>query len=187
MRVECRGTRQARARAVDAVGRPIEEPVEFCWLLAPATLGTLEAESAGPASTVRLLAGEREASGMVEVTALSGERRAQGSIAVEVVEEIPPGRGDEGIPEPELVEMPGSTWRSRMLDGRWQVNSGHRDFRAAAGSAVLKLRYLAMLFSKEVVLRSHQDPRLEGPLEQLVEVAAYADGRLVRKGRRKKG
>jgi hypothetical protein len=187
MRVECRGTRQARARAVDAVGRPIEEPVEFCWLLAPATLATLEVESAGSASTVRLLAGDREGSGTLEVTALSGKRRAQGSITVEVVEEIPAGRGDEGIPEPELVDLPGAGWRSRMLDGRWQVNSGHRDFRAAAGSAVLKLRYLAMLFSKEVVLRSHQDPRFDGPLEQLVEVAAYADRKLVRKGRRKKG
>ena len=38
-----------------------------------------------------------------------------------------------------------------------------------------QLRYLAMLFAKEVVLRSHQDPRLEKPLEQLVEVMSYAD------------
>ncbi len=44
----------------------------------------------------------------------------------------------------------------------------------------LKLRYLAMLFAKEVVLRSSQDPRLELPLEPLVEVAAYADRQLSR-------
>ena len=70
-----------------------------------------------------------------------------------------------------------------MLDGKWQVNSGHREYRAIAEQTTLKLRYLAMLFAKEVVLRSHQDPRLGDPLEQLVEVAAYADRNLSGKRR----
>ncbi|HXV76530.1 MAG TPA: ATP-binding protein [Candidatus Polarisedimenticolaceae bacterium] len=189
MLVECRGSREARAQAVDAVGRPIEDTVEFRWLVVPAMLGALEVGTGGSTaeSRARLAAGEHEGSGTLEVTAVSGERRAQATIGIEVVDEIPGGRGDEGIPEPELVDLPGAGWRSRMHDGLWQVNSGHRDFRAAAASPVLKLRYLAMLFSKEVVLRSHQDPRLDQPLEQLVEVAAYADRKLLRKGRRKKG
>jgi hypothetical protein len=58
------------------------------------------------------------------------------------------------------------------------VNSGHPDFRAAAAKPATKLRYLALLFAKEIVLRSSQDPRLEAPLEQLVEVAAYADRKI---------
>ena len=41
--------------------------------------------------------------------------------------------------------------------------------------------------AKEIVLRSHQDPRLEAPLEQLVEVGSYADRRLSRRGRRGSG
>jgi hypothetical protein len=41
-----------------------------------------------------------------------------------------------------------------------------------------------MLFAKEVVLRSTQDPRLDQPLEQLVEIAAYADRNLSGRGRR---
>ena len=55
-----------------------------------------------------------------------------------------------------------------------------------AEQPALKLRYLAMLFAKEVVLQSHQDPRAELALEQLVEVAAYADRNLAetRRGRR---
>ena len=44
-----------------------------------------------------------------------------------------------------------------------------------------------MLFAKEVVLRSSQDPRLERPLEQLVEVAAYADRNLARRRSRGQG
>ena len=68
-----------------------------------------------------------------------------------------------------------------MVDGKWHVNSGHRDFQDVIDRPSLKLRYLAMLFAKEVVLRSHQDPRLEAPLEQLVEVAGYADRNLAAK------
>lgn len=80
------------------------------------------------------------------------------------------------------MDAPGSPWRSRLEAERWQVNSGHRDYRLLSGKAAGKLRYLALLFSKEVVLRSGSDPRLEEPLEQLVEVAAYADRHLSRKG-----
>ena len=53
----------------------------------------------------------------------------------------------------------------------------------------MKLRYLAMLFAKEIVLRSSQDPRLDEPLEQVIEVAAYADRQLTEKpprGRRRR-
>ena len=62
------------------------------------------------------------------------------------------------------------------------MNSGHRDDRLLSGKAVVKLRYLALLFAKEVVLRSSSDPRLSDPLEQLVEVAAYADRHIRKKG-----
>jgi hypothetical protein len=71
-----------------------------------------------------------------------------------------------------------------MTEGRWQVNSGHRDYRAAADRPRLKLRYLARLFAKEVVLRNHQDPRLEQPLEQMIEVMSYADLRVSTTGPR---
>jgi hypothetical protein len=37
-----------------------------------------------------------------------------------------------------------------------------------------------------VVLRSWQDPRLETPLEQMVEVAAYADRKLAQRRTRKR-
>ena len=77
-------------------------------------------------------------------------------------------------------------WRSRMMDARWQVNSGHPDFRELADRPALKLRYLAMLFSKEVVLHDLQDARLAAPLEQLVEVAAYADRQIAGSRRRKR-
>ncbi|MEZ4655504.1 MAG: hypothetical protein R3E12_18425 [Candidatus Eisenbacteria bacterium] len=87
----------------------------------------------------------------------------------------------EGIPDPEFLDLPAVSWRSRIEQGRWQVNSGHPDFRRTADRPALRLRYLAMLFSKEIVLRSHRDPRLEQALEQMVEVSTFADRNLTGK------
>lgn len=184
LRVECRGTRRARAHALDATGRQIDEPVAYDWSLATAC-GALTPEGE-TGDRVLFTAGDREANGRLRLSASAGDRVARTEVDVEVLEQLGAGRGSEGIPEPELVHHPGATWRSRMDDGRWQVNTGHRDFRNVAERPVLKLRYLAALFAKEVVLRSHQDPRLERPLEQLVEIASYADRQLTTRGKRGK-
>jgi hypothetical protein len=182
LRVECLGTRRARASAVDASGRAVEEPVSFQWRV-EGPVGTIETNEGTP-ETVILRAAAQPAEGALVVTALCGGREAQDRAPVEIVEEIPSRGADEGIPDPELVDQPGASWRSRMLEGRWQVNVGHREYRAIVDQPALKLRYLSMLFAKEIVLRSSQDPRLEQPLEQLVEVAAYADRNI---GRRRQG
>jgi hypothetical protein len=56
---------------------------------------------------------------------------------VEVAEDL---RGrEEGVPDPELVDLPGAAWRSRMLEGCWRVNAGHADYRAIAQQSQLKL------------------------------------------------
>ena len=134
------------------------------------------------------MAGDRPGEAELEVVATRGRRCAKASAAVEVMAELPAAGSSEGIPEPELADQPAAPWRSRIVEGRWQVNSGHPDYREIANRPALKLRYLALLFAKEIVLRSSQDPRLEGPLEQLVEVAAYANRKLSdrRPGRRRK-
>jgi len=184
LRVECRGRRRARARPLDAKGKPVDAPVEFDWTLSRPIATLIHDDE--PPGRVSLVAGDREGVATLVVTAREGNHEARAEVEVEVLEEIPAGRSNEGIPEPELVHHPGATWRSRMIDERWQVNAGHRDFRAVADRPVLKLRYLATLFAKEVVLRSHQDPRLAQPLEQLVEIASYADRKLTVRGRKKR-
>lgn len=173
VRVECRGRRRLRAAALDAAGRQVEEPVEFRWRL-NGQVGSL-VEEAGHLERVVLMAGDEPAAGDVTVIAAAAGREATATVAVEVLETLGSRASDEGIPEPELVDQPGASWRSRLEDGRWQVNTAHRDYRALESRAPLKLRYLAMLFAKEVVLRSSQDPRLERPLEQLVEIVCFAD------------
>jgi hypothetical protein len=128
---------------------------------------------------VELLAADSPGEGFLTVDARERTtgNEASAEATVEVVDLLPTSTG-EGIPEPELVDAPGASWRSRLHQGRWQVNSGHPDYRASSARPGMKLRYLALLFAKEIVLRSSQDPRLEDPLEQVVEVAAYADRRI---------
>jgi hypothetical protein len=185
LRLECGGERRARAFAVDATGRPVEAVLVYAWRLSEGLGELVTADDASPAVAVR--AGERPAEGKLAVVCRQGPTEAYAEARVEVVEQLAAGR-DEGIPEPELLDLPGAPWRSRIIDGRWQVNSGHPEYRGIADRPPLKLRYLALLFAKEVVLRSSGDPRFEAPLEQLVEVAAYADRRLAasRGGRRKR-
>ena len=184
--MECGATKQVRARATDAEGRVIPTGVEFSWELSGPVGALHEHEPA--TGQVTLTATDELGQGSLSVRARAGDREAGVVVAVEVVEELAGGPAGEGIPEPELVDHPGAPWRSRFFEGRWQVNSGHRDYQAIADRPALKLRYLALLFAKEVVLRSSQDPRLEQPLEQLAEVAAYADRRLAdrRPGRRRR-
>ncbi len=183
LRVECRGTRRARATAVDATNRAVEGTVVYRWSLVGPVGTLLEMENATGRAV--FTAAEQPAQGRIAVVAYSADREASAEADVIVLDELGDRRSDEGIPKPEFVDEPGASWRSRMIDDRWQVNSGHREYRAIADRPQLKLRYLAMLFAKEVVLRSCQDPRLERPLEQLVEVAAYADRNLAeRRGRK---
>ena len=186
LRIECGGTKVARALATDSDGRAIPSGVDYRWELSD-PVGVLRSVDQNPAK-VLIVAGERPATGTLTVFARAADREARTTTPVEILEDLGAGPSDEGIPEPELVDHPGAAWRSRILDGRWQVNTGHRDYQAIADRPTLKLRYLALLFAKEVVLRSSQDPRLEDPLEQLAEIVAYADRRLTdRRGVRKKG
>jgi hypothetical protein len=60
------------------------------------------------------------------------------------------------------------------------VNSAHRDFQTAAAGSRRKLRYLAALLAKEVVLHSFPVPQGGVILERLVSVRAIAEPRLER-------
>ena len=172
--VEAGGEKVVRAHALDASGRKIEEGVDFTWEV----FGSVGKVRSDPGRVV-LAASEFPGEGILSAHARERASGNEASVAapVEVVE-ILPSSANEGIPEPELVDAPSASWRSRLHEGRWQVNSGHPDYRASSARPALKLRYLALLFAKEVVLRSSQDPRLEDPLEQVVEVAAYADRKI---------
>jgi hypothetical protein len=83
-----------------------------------------------------------------------------------------------GVPEPELLDEPTASWRSRFDGQRWQVNAAHEDFAALAGEPRARVRYLLTLLAKEIVQRTHGGPGTEVALEGLVEILAHAERNL---------
>jgi len=174
-RVERLGRRALRAVARDANGVSITESVAWEWLVheGPATL-----EPSGPRVVVAALdlAGEAR----IAVAATHAGRTVQAEAVVQVVDDLGGADLRAGIPEPQFVEDPHGDWRSRLADGRWEVNQGHRDFLAVAGQSRRKLRYLAALLAKEVVVHSFPLPQGGALLERLVSVLTLTEPRLER-------
>jgi len=74
-----------------------------------------------------------------------------------------------GILEPNLVDAPGQTWRSRFDGRRWDVNQMHEDYLALKGEARARLRYLLALLAKDLAQHAHRVP---GAVEASEDVAA---------------
>ena len=157
--------KELQATAADEHGRAIREGVAFEWKAS----GALSLSAAGNLATVEAL--RASATESVEVLARQGERERVFVVPVRVVSEHH-RRADAGIPQPEEVNEPLQPWRSRLIDERWQVNTGHPDYRAFAHEARPRLRYLAMLLSKEVVSRNFPQPGVGATLEELVGLLA---------------
>lgn len=102
--------------------------------------------------------------------ARQGARERSWLVPIRVVSEH--RRADAGIPQPEEVNEPLQPWRSRLVDERWRLNTGHPDYRAFAREARPRLRYIAMLLSKEIVSRNFPQPGVGAILEELVGVLA---------------
>lgn len=163
-----------RARGVDGKGATVDGSVSFTWTLS-GDVGRLETAGVDGREAL-LFAGDRPSTGVLRVHAACGEVERAAEFPVEVLAEWGQGSADRGVPDPVLVERPDATWRSRTDDrGRWEINTAHGDYRAASESAARKQRYLTMLLAKEIVLRSPGKPDLDAALEQLVEIAAFAD------------
>ena len=164
------------ARAVDGRSRRIEEPVLLRWRC-ESSLGDLEDLGHGAAV---FHAGGDEGLVAIEAIADAGELSATARCNLEIVAAIGTAQGDQGIPDPELIDAPMEEWRSRTIGDQWQVNSGHPDFIATSHNGRLRLRYLLSLLVKEVVLRSFGRPADSVLLEKFVEVLAFSERHLER-------
>lgn len=160
------GDRKAlKASARDESGRRLGDDVTFEWMASEG----LSLTAAGAQATVQAL--RPSASESVEVVARQADRERSARVEVRVVSELS-HRADAGIPQPEEVNEPLQPWRSRLVEARWQINTGHPDYRGLANEARPRLRYLAMLLSKEIVSRNFPQPGVGATLEELVGLLA---------------
>jgi hypothetical protein len=158
-----------RARALDADGRVVQGAVHWTWTLeGPGELTPQESDA-------RYTAPGEPAMARIVASGIQGERSAEGIVEVAVLAGLAAQERVSGIPEPVAVHAPGETWRSRMRGGKWEFNSGHRDYQAVEANESRRVRYVIHLFAKEVVLRNFGQPA-EGPLlERMVEVLTHLD------------
>jgi hypothetical protein len=176
-RVERLGERRLRADPRDAVGTPIRRGVVIEWTCDDA-LGRVDPPT-GLATTFH--AGPDPGLATVTAVARADEASARAEATIKIVEASPADEARRaGIPEPLFVDDAAGSWRSRMRGDTWEVNRAHADFRVAAETPRRKLRYLAALLAKEVVLHSFPQPLLGPALERLVEVLTLAERRLER-------
>lgn len=174
-RVERWGERRLRALPLDGERRRVRG-VACRWEL---VAGSGAIEPAGGMHAI-FHAADQVGAAIVAVVASGDGVEVRGEATVEVIEEVEPTAPRGGIPEPRFVVEARGEWRSRIADGVWEVNTGHRDFTRVEGAPRRKLRYLAALLAKEVVLHSYPLPQGGMLLERLVSVLSVAERRLER-------
>ncbi len=173
------GTREesAQSDADQQEARADADAVTFEWRVESGAIA-IGGGGSRPAVIVAATArpGTRET---FHVTARQGDCVAVASGTVVVTEPNDLDAGVRlGIPEPELRDEPGASWRSRFDGQRWEVNAAHEDFVALAGDAKARTRYLLTLLAKEIVQRTHGGPGADAALEGLVEILAHVERNL---------
>ena len=158
--------RRARAQSLDGDGRLIRQGVSYRWSVDG---GGFSVGEAGAHPAVRAESAVRPgARARIRVEAEKDGRQATAEATLEAVEP-PREEGGFGIPEPQLVDAPGETWRSRFDGKRWEVNQMHEDYLALKGEARSRLRYLVALLAKDLAQHAHRVP---GAMEASEDVAA---------------
>ncbi len=174
-------SRTLRAVARDRIRRPVEEGLAFRWEIAEGQ-GRLE-NAEGEIATFHAPA--EPGLTRLKVTATQGAVACSAEAMVTVTDTLlaeskEPASARQGLPGYTFQRAPGELWRSRYdaAQNVIVVNNGHRDFVYAARSRALKLRYIARLFAKELVLKNFPGHSPEQLLERMIELSLYTEENL---------
>ena len=86
----------------------------------------------------------------------------------------------KGLPSYTFKHAAGELWRSRFVETQNLIfiNNGHADYVYAAKTKIRKLRYIAKLYAKELVLTNFPGLDRELLLERLIELQLYVEENL---------
>ncbi len=104
------------------------------------------------------------------------------TVTKELFEEIGKIKSGErkGLPGYTFRHAPGELWRSHYEKDRFIIiiNTGHADFIYASKNPIRKLKYIARLFAKELVLENFPGAGREEILERMIELQLYMEENL---------
>jgi hypothetical protein len=175
------GSRTLRAVTRDRARRVVEENLSFRWEISQGQ-GSIENVDG---EIVTFHAPAEAGLTRLQVTATQGDVVCTAEAMVTVTEQLIPETREavstkQGLPGYTFQRAPGELWRSRYdaLQNVIVINSGHRDFVYCARSRALKLRYIARLFAKELVLKNFPGQSAEHLLERMIELSLYTEENL---------
>ena len=122
----------------------------------------------------------------IQLIAQQHKIRCTGEALITVTESDVPeliksmGDTQRGLPGYTFETAAGELWRARYNEEENLViiNDGHRDFIYASRQNARKLRYIARLFAKELVIRSFPELPPEQMLERMIELSLYTEDHL---------
>jgi hypothetical protein len=160
-------TRTLRVFPVDVEGRPADDGIDDVQVTVDGLLSCTRLD----VSTWVVAAPQAPSEGKLTFASLA-RPAMRVTVPFEVSAHTRDGSSNSGIPTPDEVNEPQAIWRSRWIGERWQINVGHADYNALAGSAKARLQYLAYLLAKEVIARNFPRPEVGSILEEMVGVLA---------------
>jgi hypothetical protein len=175
--------RRFRLVARDKSRRQIDTGLDVRWRIDEGS-GSLDTTSG---SFVEFTAPEEPGITILEANASQTDGPILGAQAiVTVTAELLGGenRGDQenrrGLPGYTYLHSSGELWRSRFdeIHNLIIINSGHADFIFAARLPNRKLRYIARLYAKELVLANFPEANREALLERMIELNLYMEENL---------
>jgi hypothetical protein len=174
--------RKLKAVARDKSGRLVDADVSFQWRVLEGGGGIEGIDSA----YAEYLAPEEPCVATVELRATQGETLVVADALITVTAELEGrsgaagGAARRGLPGYTYQRAPGELWRSRYDAEKVVIviNNAHADFIYASRQPITKLRYIARLFSKELVLVNFPEASKEELLERLVELTLYTEENL---------
>lgn len=175
-------SRKLRAVARDRSGRTVDSDVRFEWRIFEGA-GSLEGTDSAYAEYT---APEEPCIVTIELRATQGETLLVANALITVTAELvrrPAGTsaaGRRGLPGYTYRKAPGELWRSRYDPEQSviYINNAHADFVFASRHPMTKVRYIARLFAKELVLANFPEADREELLERMVELTLYTEENL---------
>ena len=173
--------RTLRAVARDKRGRTVKHELIFRWEIVEGLATLINSDG----EIVTFKAGTVPGLVKLKLTVTQREESRAADALITITESLEPSgkaQGDHqsGLPGYTYLYAAGELWRSRYNEEQnvIVINNGHRDFVYSSKTHKLKLRYIARLFAKELVLKNFPGLAQDKLLERMIELSLYTEENL---------